>query len=55
MFQLDTPTPGLRGSPEDYYTIVDAENAVWSAGDVINWVEESWRSLKRGWGLEKGS
>lgn len=35
-----------EGIPEDYYTRSEAEEAISQAGEVINWVESKWRSLK---------
>jgi len=41
------PNAWAEGSPEDYYTASDAQNAMKSAENIIRWVEGSWRSLKR--------
>ena len=41
------PNAWAEGSPEDYYTASDAQNAMKSAENIIRWVECSWRSLKR--------
>jgi len=41
------PNAWVEGVPEDYYTKLDAESAVNCAERIFNWVEASWRSLKR--------
>ncbi|MEM2704187.1 MAG: HEPN domain-containing protein [Candidatus Bathyarchaeia archaeon] len=44
------PNAWVEGSPDEYYTRRDAEGAARFAEDIIGWVEEKWRSLKRGEG-----
>ena len=44
------PNAWVEGTPEDFFTRVDAEEAVRHAEHIISWVEEKWRSLKRGRG-----
>jgi len=41
------PNAWVEGAPEDYYTREDGEKAVDYAEKVINWVEDSWRLLKK--------
>lgn len=41
------PSAWAEGTPEDYYTEEDAEKAVKYAEAIVDWVEASWRSLKR--------
>jgi len=33
--------------PKDYYTKKDAKKAIEYAENIINWVEISWKSLKK--------
>ena len=40
-------TLGLRGSPHEYYTRSDAEEAIRAAEEVLRWVEGVWRSLRK--------
>jgi len=42
------PNAWAEGSPEDYYTANDSQNAIKSAENIIRWVESSWKSLRRG-------
>ncbi|MCS7097812.1 MAG: HEPN domain-containing protein [Candidatus Methanomethyliaceae archaeon] len=42
------PNAWVEGSPDEYYTKEDAEDAIRLAEDIIGWVEEKWRSLKKG-------
>lgn len=42
------PNAWVEGTPEDYYTERDAEEAIKSAEVIIGFVESSWSSLKRG-------
>ncbi|MGB9740256.1 MAG: HEPN domain-containing protein [Candidatus Bathyarchaeia archaeon] len=44
------PNAWVEGTPEDFFTRVDAEEAARHAEHIISWVEEKWRSLKRGRG-----
>jgi len=41
------PNAWAEGSPEDYYTVKDAEEAICCAKEVVSWVEASWRSLRK--------
>lgn len=40
------PNAWVEGSPEEYYTKRDAEATIRSAEQIMNWVEEKWKSLK---------
>jgi len=42
------PNAWVEGVPDEYYTRKDAEDAVRFAERIIFWIEERWRSLKRG-------
>ena len=42
------PNAWSEGSPHEYYTKDDAENAIYKATLIIEWVKKSWKSLKRG-------
>jgi HEPN domain-containing protein len=44
------PNAWAEGTPEEYYTVKDAEEAVKHAEAIINWVESSWRLLSGGGG-----
>lgn len=44
------PNAWVEGTPEDYYTGRDAEDAIKYAETIINWVESSWRLLRGGGG-----
>ncbi|MGP3666789.1 MAG: HEPN domain-containing protein [Candidatus Bathyarchaeota archaeon] len=44
------PNAWVEGSPDEYYTRRDAEESIRLAEDIISWVEEKWKSLKK----EKG-
>jgi len=44
------PNAWVEGSPEEYYTRRDAESAIRCAEQIIGWVEQRWKSLKRGGG-----
>ncbi len=35
-----------EGTPEDYYTMEDADEAILSSSSIIDAVEEKWKSLK---------
>ena len=41
------PNAWAEGSPHEYYTREDADNAIRCARNIIMWVEEIWRYLKR--------
>ncbi|MGQ9642159.1 MAG: HEPN domain-containing protein, partial [Candidatus Bathycorpusculaceae bacterium] len=41
------PNAWVEGSPEEYYTKMDAEAAIKSAEQIISWVEERWKLLKK--------
>lgn len=45
------PNAWVEGSPDEYYTRKDAEEAIRLAENIIGWVEEKWRSLRVGEGL----
>jgi HEPN domain-containing protein len=40
------PNAWAEGTPMDYYTKSDAQEAIKCAEDIINWAEALWRSLK---------
>ncbi|MEM2106993.1 MAG: HEPN domain-containing protein [Candidatus Bathyarchaeia archaeon] len=42
------PNAWVEGTPKDYYTREDGEEALRCAEDIACWVEASWRSLRRG-------
>jgi len=42
------PNAWVEGAPHEYYTKEDADNAITCAKIIIEWVEETWKSLKRG-------
>jgi len=42
------PNAWAEGAPHEYFTEEDASNAISYAEKIISWVEETWRSLKRG-------
>jgi len=44
------PNAWVEGSPNEYYTRNDAEEAIRLAENIIGWVEDKWKSLKRGEG-----
>ncbi|MEM1538377.1 MAG: HEPN domain-containing protein [Candidatus Nezhaarchaeales archaeon] len=44
------PNAWAEGTPYDYYTKKDAENAINDAEKILQWVEDMWRYLKRGKG-----
>jgi len=44
------PNAWAQGSPDEFYTLRDAEDAVISASAVVEWVDSVWRSLRRGEG-----
>ncbi|MEM2739839.1 MAG: HEPN domain-containing protein [Candidatus Bathyarchaeia archaeon] len=44
------PNVWAEGMPHEYYTKLDATNAISYSGYVISWVEDLWRYLKRGEG-----
>ena len=48
------PNAWEKGVPADYYVKDDAENAIKCAENIINWVDEKWRSLRKEGGLERG-
>ena len=41
------PNAWAEGMPHEYYTRKDANNAIRYAGNIIVWVEETWKYLKR--------
>jgi len=41
------PNAWAEGSPHEYYTRSDAEEAIRAAEEVLRWVEGVWRSLRR--------
>lgn len=41
------PSAWVEGSPDEYYTKKDAEDAIRFAEDIMSWVEDVWRSLKK--------
>jgi HEPN domain-containing protein len=41
------PNAWSEGAPEDYYTRGDGEKAIDYAEKIINWVEGSWKLLKK--------
>ena len=41
------PNAWVEGSPEEYYTRRDAEEAIKLAEAIISWVEASWRFLRK--------
>ena len=49
------PNAWAEGSPHEYYTRNDAENALKQAEEVVKWIEESWKSLKSGGSSETRS
>ena len=42
------PNAWVEGSPEEYYTKMDAEATIRYAKQIISWVEKKWKSLKKG-------
>ncbi|MBS7624244.1 MAG: HEPN domain-containing protein [Candidatus Bathyarchaeia archaeon] len=44
------PNAWVEGSPDEYYTRRDAEEAIKFAENIIGWVEGKWGSLKKGEG-----
>ena len=42
------PNAWVEGSPHEYYTKGDADSAIECARNIIEWVEEVWRYLRRG-------
>lgn len=44
------PNAWAEGAPHEYYTEVDAADAIRHAESVLRWVEETWGSLRRGGG-----
>lgn len=44
------PNAWAEGSPSDYYTENDAEQAIKCAEELVEWVEDSWRRLSGGGG-----
>ncbi|MEM4461305.1 MAG: HEPN domain-containing protein [Candidatus Bathyarchaeia archaeon] len=44
------PNAWAEGMPYEYYTKLDATNAIGYSSRVISWVEDIWRYLKRGGG-----
>ncbi|MEM1990525.1 MAG: HEPN domain-containing protein [Candidatus Bathyarchaeia archaeon] len=44
------PNAWVEGSPDEYYTRRDAEEAIKFAENIISWVEGKWGSLKKGEG-----
>ncbi|MEM1514646.1 MAG: HEPN domain-containing protein [Candidatus Bathyarchaeia archaeon] len=49
------PNAWAEGSPDEYYTRKDAKEAIRFAEDIVNWVEDKWRSLKREEGYGRGA
>ena len=41
------PNAWAEGIPEDYYTIEDASQAIKHAEEILKWVEDLWRLLKK--------
>ena len=41
------PNAWAEGAPHEYYTRSDAEEAIRAAREIMEWVEEVWRSLSR--------
>ena len=41
------PNAWAEGSPHEYYTRSDAEEAIRAAEEVLRWVEGVWRSLRK--------
>ncbi len=44
------PNAWAEGVPHEYYTKRDAERAIRQAREIIKWVEELWKYLKKGKG-----
>lgn len=42
------PNAWHEGIPAEYYSRMDAEEAIRHAEEIVRWVERSWRSLKGG-------
>jgi HEPN domain-containing protein len=42
------PNAWSEGSPHEYYTKIDARQAIDQARQVLSWVDEVWRRLRRG-------
>ncbi len=44
------PNAWAEGMPHEYYTELDATNAIKYAEEVISWIESIWERLRRGGG-----
>ncbi|RLG85714.1 MAG: DNA-binding protein [Thermoprotei archaeon] len=47
------PNAWAEGAPHEYYTKLDATEAIDSAREIINWVKELWRFLEKEGSIEK--
>ncbi|MEZ0345247.1 MAG: HEPN domain-containing protein [Infirmifilum sp.] len=47
------PDVWVEGTPEDYYTKLEALEAIRWAEELLSWVERKWRSLRGGLASEK--